>query len=215
LRKKFKTKKRKQKTASWAKFSPLGPLHLRAVTALTGGPSSLASQLNPCTARKAPLGCGAHFSALVRARQTHLRPLSVGHPRAASSPTEHADSWLRLCAPRRNAWPWRPGGRDVPLIHRRPTEILTSRQVHPHPKFCWPLQQTATDSALPGHAPPTHPTSMIYADLRTGSAMLVLAPGYKSGLVTYSPHPIPVGSAPPEIERGRTENLHRRTRGKV
>jgi hypothetical protein len=45
--------------------------------------------------------------------------------------------------------------------------------------------------------------------------MLVLAPGYKSGPATYSPHPIPVGSAPPEIERGRTENLHRRTRGSV
>ena len=47
------------------------------------------------------------------------------------------------------------------------------------------------------------------------SAMLVLALGYKSGPATYSPHPIPVGSAPPEIERGRTENLHRRTRGSV
>jgi hypothetical protein len=90
-----------------------------------------------------------------------------------------------------------------------------SRQVHPHPKFCWPLQQTTTDSALSGCAPPAHPTSVIYADLRTRSAMLVLALGYKSGPATYSPHPIPVGSAPPEIERGRTENLHRRTRGSV
>ena len=72
-----------------------------------------------------------------------------------------------------------------------------------------------TDSALSGCAPPAHPTSVIYADLRTRSAMLVLALGYKSGPATYSPHPIPVGSAPPEIERGRTENLHRRTRGSV
>jgi hypothetical protein len=128
IEKEIQDKKIKQKTASWAKFSPLGPLHLRAVTVLTGGPSSPASQLNPCVARKTPLCCGAHFSALVRAHLTHLRPLTVGHPRAASSPIEHVDSWLRLRAPRRNTRPWRPGGCDVPLIHRRPTEILTSHQ---------------------------------------------------------------------------------------
>jgi hypothetical protein len=34
-----KIKKREQKTASWAKFPTLGPLHLCAVTAPTGGPS--------------------------------------------------------------------------------------------------------------------------------------------------------------------------------
>jgi hypothetical protein len=70
------------------------------------------------------------------ARQTHLSPLPVGHPRDASSPTEHADSWLRLRAPHRDARPWRPGGRDVPLIHRHPTEILTSRQETRTPLWC-------------------------------------------------------------------------------
>jgi hypothetical protein len=33
-----------------------------------------------------------------------------------------------------------------------------------------------------------HLTSAIYADLRTGSVMLVLAPGYKSGPATSSSH---------------------------